>query len=98
MGVENESVVAWPGLVGFFRKSSKSSVNMGKFMEIKYLLYPSLPSYICISQITSSGLLSSLYSHLNVSSVEQTEAMLVVFCFFFSRKLRIDSHLSGCTV
>lgn len=58
MGIENESVVGLPSLVGFFRKSPKSSISMGKFVEIKDLFYPLFPSYI--SQITSSGFLSSL--------------------------------------
>lgn len=69
MGVENERVVGLPSLVGFFRKSPESSINMGKLMEIKCLVYPLFPSYI--SQITSSGSLSSLHSHWNFTSVEQ---------------------------
>lgn len=64
---------------------------MGKFMEIKGLLYLLLPSYIYSTQIASSGFLSSPHSYLNIMSAEQRSCT-----FFFACKLRIDSHLSGC--
>lgn len=89
-GVENESVVGLSSFVGFFRKSPKSSVNMGKCMEIKCSCYPSFPSYI--SQITSLDSLSSLYLHWDFRSVEQNPT-------FFACKWRADSCLSGlCSV
>lgn len=75
MGVENESVVGLPSLVGFFRKSPTNSLNMGKLMEIKCLFYPLFRSYV--SQITSSGSLSSLHSHWNFASVEQKTTFIL---------------------
>jgi len=69
VGVENKSVVGLPSLVRLFRKSPKSSIDMGKLMEIKCLVYLLFLSYI--SHITSSGSVSSLHSHWNFTSVEQ---------------------------
>lgn len=73
---------------GFFRKSPKHSVNMGKCMEIKWSFYPSFPNYI--SQISSLN--SHLFIYTGTGSVQQNPT-------FFTCKWRAaDSCLSGCAV